>query len=476
MEGKPQGHLITAVEAGSIADELGIQPGDRLLQVNGSAVRDVFAYRLQVLEEEILLQIQGADGEIVEFEIEKEADEEMGLEFADGLMDESNHCHNKCLFCFIDQLPPGMRDSLYFKDDDMRLSFLTGNYVTLTNIDDDELQRMIDYRLSPMNISVHTTNPELRKQMLKNPRSVLIGEQLKKISAAGIELNCQIVLCPGINDGAELERTLTDLAALGEGVLSIAVVPVGLTRFRTERNLPQLSGFNKDSAAALLDQVERWQQRFLRTRGSRVFYAADEFYLRAERPIPPHEAYDGFPQLENGVGMLSLLFYELEEGLARRTEKDCTTEQLDANPVHAADQPRLMVGAFPVQPPETVHILTGTDAAPALAAYTERFNEHYPFTVRVHAVENHFFGSSITVAGLLTGRDLCSAAASLELDRKSAVLLIVDSMLRADEDVFLDDVTPQELAQAAGCPLMVGGEGGCGLLVALDRIALRKGV
>ena len=284
---KKQGQLIIAVEPGSIAADLGLCPGDRLLRLNGEPVKDVFAYRLQVLEEELLLEIRKADQTEIAFEIEKDADELLGLEFEDPLMDQSRHCHNRCLFCFIDQLPPGLRETLYFKDDDLRLSFLTGNYVTLTNLDDEELDRLIAYHLSPMNVSVHTTNPELRRFMMANPRSVKIMEQLRRIAAAGIEINCQIVLCPGLNDGCELERTLEDLETLGERLSSVAVVPVGLTKFREANGLPLLQAVDRTIARQVLEQTAYWQTRFQKRYGRRIFYAADEFYLRAEQAIPP---------------------------------------------------------------------------------------------------------------------------------------------------------------------------------------------
>ncbi|MGI6546502.1 MAG: DUF512 domain-containing protein [Fastidiosipilaceae bacterium] len=464
-----RGQLITAVEPGSIADELGIRPGDRLARLNDQPVRDVFAYRLQILEENLLLEIETEEGERLIFEIEKDEDELLGMEFEDGLMDESRHCHNKCVFCFIDQLPQGMRDSLYFKDDDLRLSFLTGNYVTLTNIDDEELNRLIDYRLSPMNVSVHTTNPELRFKMLGNPRSVKIMEQLDRIGRSGIELNCQIVLCPDVNDGMELERTLEDLETLGDSLLSVAVVPVGITKYRTENRLYPLNSFNQLSAEAVLDQVERWQRRFLKTAGRRIFFAADEFYLRARRPVPPYKDYEGFPQLENGVGMLALLTQEIESGL-----HDRQSPAWDSSEAGRRDdsEPRLLCGDLPGAV-DAVHILTGTDAAPWLERYARKMSELYPFQIQVHAVRNCFFGEKITVAGLLTGEDLFQAIERLTCQKSQSVVLIPDCTLRADEDVFLDGVTPTQLSERTDCCVLVGRESGTGLLRALDLVAER---
>lgn len=458
--------IVLEVEPGSIAEELGICPGDRLVAVDGSPVRDVFAYRLAVLESSLTIEIEKADGEHVVYEIEKDEDETLGMEFADPLMDKSNHCHNKCIFCFIDQLPPGMRDTLYFKDDDMRLSFLTGNYITLTNMNDEELDRLIHYHLSPMNISVHTTDPELRKTMLKNPRSTRIMDQLEKIVAAGIELNCQIVLCPGVNDGPALDRTLSDLSRFGESIASIAVVPVGVTRYREQNGLFPLVPFDDLSAAVVISQVERWQAYFKEKMGRRIFYAADEFYLRSGLAVPPAEEYEDMAQLENGVGMLALFKEEIEDGLEqRRLEQAGETDE----PAYGA-APRALYGELPEQVDE-VHILTGTDAAGWISGFADALSDFYKIPLTVHPVVNRFFGETITVAGLLTGADLEDAARRLTSKTTRRVILIPECMLRADEDIFLDDRTPADLAAAADMPVIVAMESGVGLLGALDTLA-----
>lgn len=469
--GGRSGQVVQSVEPGSIAEELGILPGDRLLSVNGEPVADVFAYRLAVMDTEIVLEMADAAGEPVLYEIEKDEDESLGLVFEDALMDRSRHCHNRCVFCFIDQLPPGMRETLYFKDDDMRLSFLTGNYITLTNLSDAELDRLIGYHLSPMNISVHATDPECRRLMLKNPRSTAILSQLRRIAAAGIDINAQIVLCPGINDGAILERTLTDLAEFGDQLLSVAAVPVGITRYRDANGLTRLERFDVRRASDVVRQTRRWQQFFMERLGRRVFFAADEFYVRAGLPLPPAADYENMPQLENGVGMLALLNAELDDGLAARTSNGAAA----AEPGPA---PRGIFGRLPDQV-RSVHLLTGTDAAPYLARFRERLQKCYNFSVFVHPVENRFFGSTITVAGLLTGQDLTAAGQSVLSgvsagERERAVILLPDCMLKQDEDVFLDDWTPDDLSRAFGVPVVIGRETGLGLLGALDRLTGRN--
>ena len=456
------GQIVVAVDSQSVAAELGIQPGDRLVAINGEPVEDVFAYRLLELEEELLVLMQTRAGEYIEYDIEKDEGESLGLTFDEALMNESLHCSNKCIFCFIDQLPRGMRKSLYYKDDDMRLSFLTGNYITLTNLDDQELDRLLSYHLSPMNVSVHATDPELRKLMLKNPASTKIMTQLRRIVEAGIDLNCQIVLCPGINDGAALDRTLTDLASLGDNLLSVGAVPVGITRFRDQYNLPQLKAFDRISARQVVTQTKAWQQYFLERMGRRIFYAADEFYLRGELDIPPAIEYEDMPQLENGVGMLALFKEEITDVLT--TERDAYYPE-----------PRLIVGEVE-KGIKRLHILTGTDAAPWINQFLPALEQHFKVAVSVHPVENRFFGDTITVAGLLTGQDLTAAACELSAGlssevRQESAILLPDVMLKQDEDIFLDDYTPADLFHSCALPVIVGEATGRGLAGALASIA-----
>lgn len=437
---------IVRVAEGSPAERLGIRAGDEMLRINGKKMRDVFDYRLAVLDEELKLELRRPDGSLYEVQVVKEEDEDIGLEFAESMMDDPRHCHNKCLFCFIDQLPPGMRDTLYFKDDDMRLSFLTGNYITLTNMKDEELDRLIAYHLSPMNVSVHTTNPELRKKMLGNRFAVRIMEQLRRIARAGIDINAQIVLMPGLNDGAELDKTLADLASLGDSLQSIACVPVGLTRFRKSLDLPYIRPCDKENSRKLLEQAERWQKHFKETLGRKVFFPADEFYLLAGAEIPEAEEYEGFPQLENGIGMLAL-FREEVRALLREIRLENRRNR---------DYRR-----YKKQKAVHFHLPVGTAAYAFMQPLCRQLGRALGCELTVQRVENHFFGESITVTGLLTGQDVCRALLEVlpaEKTGRDAVLL-GDMMLKQDEDIFLDDWTLAELEDKLGVPVFKSGFG-----------------
>ena len=444
---------ISDVQKNSIADELGIVPGDILLSIDGEAVRDIFDYRMRVMSENLTVTFRLQDGSLFEAQIEKDEDDELGMSFEEPLLDTCSSCRNSCVFCFIDQLPKGLRPSLYFKDDDLRMSFLTGNYVTLTNLSDEEFDRILSYHLSPMNVSVHASDPEIRKKMMNNRFAGNIMERLHRITEAGISLNCQIVLCPGLNDGDVLERTLTDLSSLGENLCSIAVVPVGITKFREENHLTHLSLFNKETASAVLDLVNHWQKYFLKTRGERIFFAADEFFLRAQRPIPQPSWYEGFPQLENGVGLLSEHKHQLIAGLASRRRRKVAIRTNNSGPA-----PLIMV-------------LSGVDAGPHLNSFADRIAVLYNIKLEVRAVVNHFFGETITVTGLLTGQDIVRA---IEEDRRAGqtdpdVILLPDCTLKADEDIFLDDMTVNELRDKLSIPVIVSRPTGEGLLKALDE-------
>lgn len=410
-------HLISAVSPGSIAQEMGIEPGDVLLEVNGQSPEDVFDYRYLMNEEEVLVLIRKPDGEEWELEIEKEYEEDLGIEFENGLMDEYRSCRNKCIFCFIDQLPKGMRETLYFKDDDSRLSFLQGNYLTLTNMSDGDIDRIIRYRLSPINISFQTTNPELRCRMLHNRFAGKVFAQVQRLKEAGIVMNGQIVLCRGVNDGEELERSIRDLTAYLPELQSVSVVPVGLTRYRD--GLYPLEPFTKEDACRVLDLIHEWQERLMERWGTHFIHAGDEWYLLAERPLPEADSYDGYLQLENGVGMVRLLKEEVEAELA--------AHEGDGRAVRRT-------------------IATGQLAAPFLEEHARAVRRKYPnVEVQVIPLRNEFFGERITVAGLMTGRDLIRQLSGRDLGDR---LLITTHMLRSGEPVFLDDVTVEQVQTA----------------------------
>ena len=435
-------HIVKGIVPGSIADELGIEPGDRLLSVNGHEIEDIFDYQFYTEDEELLLLIEKEDGEQWELEIEKDADEALGMEFGEGLMDEYRSCRNKCIFCFIDQMPEGMRDTLYFKDDDSRLSFLQGNYVTLTNMSGHDIERIIRYRLEPINISFQTTNPDLRCRMLHNR---FAGDALKKVDMlyqGGIEMNGQIVLCKGVNDGEELERSIRDLTAYLPLLRSVSVVPVGLTKFRD--GLYPLEPFTKDEAKQVLETIHRWQEKIYAGYGVHFIHAGDEWYLLAEEEIPNEERYDGYLQLENGVGMLRLLLDEFEEAF-NKTAGDSRKRELS--------------------------IATGRLAYPYLEKMARKMEQKFPgLCIHVYAVRNDFFGERITVSGLVTAQDIIAQLKGRNLGER---LLIPCNMLKADEDVFLDDYTVSQVSDALQVPLVIVKSSGQDLVDAI--LEERKG-
>ncbi len=409
-------HIVSRVLTGSIAEELEIAPGDELVSINGQCVRDILDYRYLCNEEELLVLIQKPDGEEWELEIEKEFEEDLGLEFENEFMDEYHSCCNKCIFCFIDQMPPGMRKSLYFKDDDTRLSFLQGNYVTLTNISEADMEQIIRFHLSPINISFQTMNPQLRCRMLNNRFAGAALEKVDRLAEAGIEMNGQIVLCKGINDGEELEYSIRQLTRYLPHLKSVSVVPVGLTRYRD--GLYPLEPFTKEDACQVLDVIHCWQEKLYAGYGTHFIHAGDEWYLLAGRELPPQENYDGYLQLENGVGMLRLFLEETKEAI-----RECT-----------GDGRR-----------HTVSIVTGLLAAPYVKQAAEALTEKYPgVSVQIYPVKNKFFGEQITVAGLLTGHDILCALKGQALGDR---LLLPCSMFRSGEEVFLDDITLKELEE-----------------------------
>lgn len=430
-------HKIDHIVPGSIAEELEIKPGDILTAVNHTTIEDVFDYHYQMNEEYVTVTIRKPDGEEWEYEIEKEYEEDVGIGFENGLMDDYRSCSNHCIFCFIDQMPKGMRKTLYFKDDDSRLSFLQGNYVTLTNMTDHDIDRIITYKLAPINVSVQTMNPQLRCRMLHNR---FAGEALKKMRRlyeAGITMNGQIVLCKGINDKEELERSIRELTEYIPHMQSVSVVPAGLTRYRD--GLYPLEQFAKQEAAEVLQMIHRWQETCMEQFGMHFVHASDEWYLLADQELPPEESYDGYVQLENGVGMLRLLQDEFRE--AMRAQETC--------------QPRQ----------DTISIATGELAAPFIRTLTQEFMQRYPQkNIQVFAIRNDFFGEQITVAGLLTGQDILHQLKGKPLGER---LLLPCSLLRSGEEVFLDDMTVEELKKALQVKIVIVNSNGQDLYQAL---------
>ena len=372
-----KGHTIKSVDPGSIADELGLEPGDRLLSIDGHELEDIFDYEYYIENESIMVVIAKKNGEEWELDIENDY-QDLGLTFENGLMSDYKSCHNKCVFCFIDQMPKGMRETLYFKDDDSRLSFLQGNYVTLTNMKDKDIERIIKFKLAPINISVQTTNPELRCKMLHNR---FAGEALKKIDRlyeAGTPMNGQVVMCKNLNDGDELDRTIRDLTKYIPCMESVSVVPVGLSKYRD--GLYPLEPITAEDAAKTIDIIEKWQKKVYAEHGIHFIHASDEFYILAGRELPEEERYDGYIQLENGVGMIRLLTTEVHEAL----------DELEGD-----------------EEEEELSIATGKLAAVYLAGFLEEIKKKFPNRkVHLYPIRNDFFGEMITVAGLITGQDL----------------------------------------------------------------------
>lgn len=417
MTKKKKAHIIKEIEPGSIAEELELSPGDELISINGTIIKDVFDYHYLIKEEELTVLIKKPNGDEWELLIEKEYEDDLGIEFEQGLMDDYKSCRNKCIFCFIDQMPPGMRDTLYFKDDDARLSFLQGNYITLTNMGDEDIDRILFYKLSPINISIHTTNEELRCRMLHNRFAGSALKKMKRLKDAGISMNGQIVLCKGWNDGEELERTIHDLSAFLPELQSVSVVPVGLTKFR--KGLATLEKFTKEDSLKVIETIHRWQNIFLTHYKTRFIYAGDEWYLSAGLPIPDADSYEGYPQIENGVGMIRSFTDEFMEHLEQQKGDERSKE---------------------------LSIATGVLAAPFLKDMVQKLNEKYPkIKIHVYTITNEFFGKEITVAGLLTGGDLIAQLKDRELGEW---LLLPDVLLRHGEDILLDDLTVDEVENA----------------------------
>lgn len=413
---------IFDVTTGSHADKAGIKKGETLLSINSNEIVDVLDYRFYQVNRKLTLEVEDENKNVRTIEMTKGEYEEIGLEFETYLMDKQHSCRNKCIFCFIDQLPKGMRESLYFKDDDSRLSFLFGNYITLTNITEHEIDRIIKMHISPINVSVHTTNPELRCKMMNNRFAGDTLKYLKRFADAGITLNCQIVSCPGINDGDELVRTLTDLENLG--VNMTAIVPVGLTRYR--ENLYPLVPYNKETARQTIDIIEKMGDECVKKHGRRIFFPGDEFYLLAEREIPSPEFYEDFSALEDGIGMIAYLTDDVGWKL----------EELDADESLC----------------HKVTIACGEGVFPYMKRIMSMINEKFPnITINTRAIKNNFFGGGVNVSGLVTGGDLIDQLRDDDLGDR---LIITSSMLRFENDLFLDDVSTDDVERELGVTLV----------------------
>ena len=434
-----KGHLISRVEKGSIAEEMEITPMDRLLEINGEVVEDIFDYQYMIQDEEVTLLIRKPNGEEWEIDIEKDYDEDIGIEFENGLMDDYRSCSNKCIFCFIDQMPPGMRETLYFKDDDARLSFLQGNYVTLTNMSDKDIDRILKYHLSPINVSFQTTNPELRCKMLNNR---FAGEALKKVDRlcakdTGIEINGQIVLCKGVNDREELHRSLRDLYNYRPNLKSVSVVPVGLSKYR--EGLYPLEPFEKDDALELIREINYWQEKSFKEYGDHFVHASDEWYMIAEMDVPKADSYDDYGQLENGVGMVRLLVDEFEEAL----------EEIKENVIEGKDIRSLN---------KEVSTVCGKLIYPYIVSMADKMMKLFPdLKIHVHEITNNFFGERITVTGLLTGQDIIG---QLKGQNLGSTLFLPGNVLRAGENYLLDDVTVDDIADALNVEVKILGPSG----------------
>lgn len=413
---------ITHVQPGSIAERLGLKAGDLLLTIAGEPVIDQIDYQALTAQERFEMELMRPDGTRATVQVRKKDWQPLGVTLDQTIVSKPRPCANHCIFCFIDQMPPGMRDTLYVKDDDWRLSLMMGNYITMTNISDREFDRILRRKVSPLYVSVHATDPEVRRRMLRNPNAGQVLDRLRTLKAHGLRFHCQMVLCPGWNDGAVLEKSLADLASLWPNAQSVALVPVGLTRFR--EGLDQVEPYHQETAAALLDLVKPWQEKFLREFGTRFVFPSDEFYCLSRRPLPEDEEYEDYPQAENGVGMLRQ--FETDLGWA--------------------------VEDFPVEetPERDLVIACGTSVAPYMQGWCDRFAPKGT-TVRVIPIINHFFGESVTVTGLITGGDLIDQLKDVRCDE----ILICRDMIRNEGDLFLDNITVEEVRRALPAPLRI---------------------
>jgi len=420
--------VVKFVDIGSIAEDCGIEKGDVILKVNNTEFKDVLDFRFLTSDEYYVIEVLKKDGTVEEIEVYNDLYEQFGCEFENSLMDDAVTCRNKCIFCFMDQLPPNMRQTMYFKDDDVRLSFLEGNYVTLTNISEDEIDRICRLRVSPINVSVHTTDSELRCNMLGNRFAGKLMEIMHRFADSGICMNTQIVLCKGINDGDNLKKTIYDLAKMYPAVRSISVVPVGITAYRD--NLYPLNAFEQDDCRTVINQVSEYQEEFLGKYGTRIVYLADEFYIKADLPLPPYEDYEDFPQIENGVGLMSTFLREIDDAVD------------SAEVSHSS---------------RTISIATSEIAYDYICMAVDKIKKKAPNTgVNIYKITNNYFGGKITVTGLLCGCDIISQLKGKPL---GDYLMISSSMLKDDCDILLDDVTKEDIERELDTSVLVNNGG-----------------
>lgn len=406
--------VVIDVVSGTAADNAGIKPGDKIISVNGEPIRDVLDFRFFTADSELLIEVCGNDDEHREIYIDNAFGEDIGIELCYGENGNTRRCRNKCIFCFIDQMPPGMRESLYLKDDDVRLSFLTGSYITLTNLSEDDIKRIIRQRISPVNVSVHTVNPKLRVSMLKNKHAGGVYKLMKRLARNKITMNCQVVLVKGVNDGKELKKTIGKLLKLYPYVNSLSVVPVGLTKYRDK--LPELLPFLKEDCCRAIDIIEGFQRKARKKHGVSFVYASDEFYLKAERELPNEDSYDGYPQIENGVGMITSFKEEAAAEIEGISDEGINRE---------------------------VGIITGCAAKALMEETAKAIHEKFQgVNVKVYAIKNEFFGESVTVSGLVCGTDILK---QLQNERLPQNVLMPEVMFRKDTDIMLDDIEKEEL-------------------------------
>lgn len=418
-----EGILITDVVEDSIAEELDIQKGDRLISINGSSISDVIEYKFIIATEYLELEVQKIDGEYWLYEIDKEYDEDLGLIFESSLMDKPKACKNKCIFCFIDQLPRNLRKTLYFKDDDVRLSFLQGNYVTFTNTTEEDIQRIISYRISPINISVHATDEKTRKFMLNNPAAGNINSIIDRLTKAGIKINCQVVLCPTINDGEILDKTIDDLSKYWPNVLSIAVVPVAVTKHRDK--LYSLITYNEDRAKETVDQIKNWQNKLLKALGTRFVFLADEFYIMSKQPMPSYEEYEDSHQLEDGIGMTAKFEHEFYKELRRLAAKNIS------------------------QVRKEVSVVTGKLAYNNMKKYCDDIEKEFSnIKIFLYGIKNSLLGDTVTVSGLIPGQDIIEQLKGKELGDK---ILLPTNLVRAEDVVLIDDISLKDIEDSLQC-------------------------
>ena len=426
-------HIIKDIVPGSIAEEMEIEPGDYLVSINNEEIKDILDYKFQIFDEYITLVIEKKNGEEWDLEIEKEANEDLGIIFPEQLIEKPRSCANKCIFCFMDQLPDKVRNTLVFKDDDFRLSFITGNYVTLTNSGYKDLDRIIRYHLSPINISVHATDPEVRSMMLNNKTAYKVMEYIKYLTEHDIKINAQIVLCPNINDGKVLDKTIKELSEYAPNLQCIAIVPVGLTKYR--EGLYPLTVFDKEGASRTIDQINGWQAKFREKYGFNLVYLADEFYVKAEREIPEFKDYDDFPQLGDGIGMLAYFKKNFDSYLKRFKPKKVN---------------------------KVVSIASGKIVYNFMRTRMDELEKKFEgLKINLYPIENTFFGPEITVTGLITGGDLITQLKDKELGE---YLILCGDMLKDDADIFLDDVTLDEVKEKLNIEIKVNNDGGIGII------------